>query len=483
MKNRLLSLLALSIVVWSFQVNADTMPSCVLFTPVQTKHVSTIDHLSYTATVGIMPIYNKAHDCIASMSYIAYTKNNADKNRPLTFVYAGGPGASSMTENFLISGPKIIPLDTIGKANADSVLQNNPETWLKFTDLVYIDMVGTGWGRPANENEAKTIFTPDGDANTFSQFILSYLNETHSFNKKIYLLGESYGGFRTPLILTDLLKHFVSVHGVMLISPLLNQNLIESSVAAMSDFALYLPTYTRTALYYKLLSKPLMDNPEKTVEAAKQWATTTYLQSLLLGDTLSAQEQEKIAAQFSEYTGISKEFALSQHNQISKSSFRHHLLNGKDIDFIDSRVTDLPVTHDYEFYVFHIGSFMSSQLVMYPQAMHSIFTELGVKTQSTYINYFDPQEIWHQGSAPTDVISVLHNDLMIAPKTKVFVGVGYYDMAIPYFVTQTAIAQLHVPESIQKNITIHHYAGGHMFYTDPVARKKYYEDIKAFYQE
>lgn len=445
---------------------------CVPFDPVQTQHEWNKD-LSYTATVGVMPIHDTSGHCMATMSYMAYTKNGASQNRPITFVYAGGPGCSSLTDNFLISGPKIVSLQSDG-------LKNNPETWLEFTDLVYIDMVGTGWGKVINPQHKKVIYTPSGDAETFSQFILSYVNRTNSLGRKLILAGESYGGFRTQLVVNHLLKHFVSVSGIILISPELDARLLDPSKSEIVDYVLYVPTFTRTALYHGLLPKTLADNPELTVEAATKWAINDYLPALLLGDRLSESERTSIAQQLSQYIGLSRETVQQNNLRIGKSIFRNSLVAGKTIDYLDSRLADRILDHDYGLFVLHMESFMSSQQTLVPKAVHYVLSDLKAPSKQTYINYFNAPGIWSQGEEQS-VVATLHDNLIISPKTKVFVGYGHYDMDIPYYVTETAIAQLHLPESLRKNIALHAYPAGHMFYLDPTVRTNFFRDIQSFY--
>ncbi|ABS76914.1 hypothetical protein CbuD7D7780_04065 [Coxiella burnetii] len=450
----------------SFIKDKPTLP----FKPTTTQHQIKLKTttLSYHATVGVMPIYNPKKQLMATMSFIAYTADSKDQKRPITFIWAGGPGNASLSENFLVSGPQIIYLNS---STTSPKLVSNSETWLQFTDLVYIDMVGTGFGR-ANKKYVTKIFTPLGDAYTFSNFIIKYLQKYHRLNSPIYLSGESYGGFRAPLVVNNLLKQFIPIKGIILLSPVLSYSYQFSEFGDNTAYPLYIPTFIRTALYFHKLSAALQQNPNKTIQEGTQWSANQYPYYLLRGDSLDKQKRKVLVDQLSQYTGLSKSTIRNNNFRITSDIFRNELLKdiNRNLDLVDARNMQFKINNDYGFYVFYIGTFMSSELVVYPHAMHYIFQTLGVKTSKNYINYFDPQQtVWNKGKMQ-QVISVLHDDLIINPKTKVFVGMGFYDLDFPYFATETAINQFLLPKELRGNISLHHYAGGHMFYIDPKVR-------------
>jgi len=362
-------------------LSAVVSPVFGLSKPVETQGKITLDGkiLNYTATVGIMPIYDKAHKQIASMSYVAYRKNGEDKKRPLTFTYAGGPGSAALSDNFIGSGPKIIPLNQFAEQTKHSTFIDNPKPWLKFTDLVYIDEVGTGWGRPVDKSAAEKIFTAVGDAQTFSQFIQSYLRQNHDFNRPLYIGGGSYAGFRTPLVAKDLLTSFISVKGLFLLSPRLKVSYLQSKFGDMIAYVLAIPTYIRAALYHKRLSAPFQNHPHQTIKDGINWAKTVYLRDLLLGDSLNDRGQENLINKLHDYTGLSKTVIKNNHYKIPMSVFRHALMKDKNkvIDYTDARVLGNKVISDDGFFLFNIPAAMSSQLAVYPPAMHVVLSSLG----------------------------------------------------------------------------------------------------------
>jgi carboxypeptidase C (cathepsin A) len=117
--------------------------------------------LNYLATAGYMPIKDDSGKLKAKVFFVAYTKDG-EKDlslRPITFAFNGGPGSSSIWLHLGALGPKRVLLTEEGKALPPPYkLVSNDYTWLGFTDLVFIDPVGTGYSRPAPGVEAKEFF-------------------------------------------------------------------------------------------------------------------------------------------------------------------------------------------------------------------------------------------------------------------------------------------------------------------------------------
>ena len=448
----------------------------------ETSHTIVINGktISYKATVGIMPIYttDSGHALEATMSYIAYTATG-ETNRPVTFVWCGGPGQSSLSENFYLSGPKIFNPKT-------KVLDNNPQTWLRYTDLVYIDMVNTGWGRPASKEFKKEIFSPTGDASTFTQFIENYLAQNNRINSRIYFVGESYGGIRAPLVANNLLKDAIAIKGMILISPELNDYYNHPAIfGSDTPYILSLPTFIRAALYHHKLSSDFQNNPDKTIQDGTHWALTNYPALLLKGDDLNQSEKNELETNLKNYIGLSAGLIRDNHYRISSDFFYKNILNNtnKKIDYLDTRAEDYVVPFHDQFFVMSIESLMKSQLALYPVAMDYIKNALKFSSKMHYINYQYPDG-WQSDPQYKQVLSVLRSDMIIDNKMKLFVGLGYYDADIPYMVNVVAMNQLLLPVSIRKNIVVHCYDGGHMFYLDNVTiQKQFNSEVEKLYSE
>lgn len=446
----------------------------------ETQHSIKIDgqNIKYTADVGVLPIYDKQHSLMAKMSYFSYTKSG-DTDRPITFIWQGGPGDASLVSNFLVSGPKIYD------SKIDKIVVNQT-TWLRFTDLVYIDMVGTGWGRSLNDKSSKSIYTPEGDAKTFSDFIQNYLIKTHSLGRKIYLSGISYGGYRLPLVAIDLAKNMLSVKGMVLQSPELKRDYHINSYANIYPYIMGLPTQIRAALHYHKLSADFQRNPKKTIYDGTKWALHDYPALLFQGDNLSKVQAHMLLNKLHDYTGLPKVLIKNNHYRIPMELFMDKLVNdtNKQIDYTDYSLTDEKLVSFYDVFPLTMKSFLKTTMYPYPKIMQYVNRNLKVNFKSRYINYFDPQALWSWGTdSPFEAISKLRDSLLINNNAKLFVGAGYYDTDVPYMMTTIAINQLQLPPSIRKDVSVHYYNGGHMFSASPTVRPKFNNDIRYFYSK
>src|SRR6202050_4593688 len=168
--------------------------------------------LHYAATVGTITLKGKDDKPTGVVMYTAFTLDEAKgKNkdsdsgthRPVTFALNGGPGASSVYLNLGAIGPKHIVFANEGDSPSDpATLTDNPGTWLDFTDLVFIDPIGTGFSRSlVDESETKKLFyAPKQDIEYLSLVIYKWLAQNDRLLDKKYLVGESYGRYRGPLM-------------------------------------------------------------------------------------------------------------------------------------------------------------------------------------------------------------------------------------------------------------------------------------------
>ena len=156
--------------------------------------------LAYTATAGTLAFYDQSGDQSASVFYTAYVAKDAPPNRPLTFVFNGGPGAASAFLHLGLVGPRILDFGPDGHDATRASLRDNPDTWLAFTDLVLIDPIGTGWSRAVKRDDAKSFWSVQSDAEAMAKAIALYVAKNNRAGSPKYLFGESYGGFRAAKV-------------------------------------------------------------------------------------------------------------------------------------------------------------------------------------------------------------------------------------------------------------------------------------------
>jgi carboxypeptidase C (cathepsin A) len=231
--------------------------------------------LAYTATAGTLPFYDQSGEQSAAVFYTAYVAKNAGANRPITFVFNGGPGAASAFLHLGLVGPRILDLGPDGRDAATAQLRDNPDTWLSFTDLVLIDPIGTGWSRTVKADDAKHFWSIRSDAESFAKAISLYVAKNNRSASPKYLFGESYGGFRTAKVARALQRdQGILTSGIVMLSPMLEGWLTFGDDESALRAALQLPSLAAATLERKHAFTPA------ALAAAEKFAMTDYLTTL-----------------------------------------------------------------------------------------------------------------------------------------------------------------------------------------------------------
>src|SRR5436305_7200643 len=180
--------------------------------------------LRFKATAGSIPINNGEGKLQAEIAFIAYVRPDSEASaRPLTFVFNGGPGASSAYMQLGALGPWRLPLDNITPSATPTVIPN-PDTWLDFTDLVFVDPVGTGYSRfiATGDEVRKHFWSVDGDIDVLATFMRKWIEKNGRQASKTFIAGESYGGFRAPKLAAKLNEQGVAASGLIMVSAVLD---------------------------------------------------------------------------------------------------------------------------------------------------------------------------------------------------------------------------------------------------------------------
>jgi carboxypeptidase C (cathepsin A) len=254
--------------------------------------------IPYDATAGLIILKNKDDKPIVSMSYVAYTKSGVDdvSQRPITFFYNGGPGSSTIWLHMLAFGPRRV---VVGNGTltppAPYRMENNDDSLLDATDMVFIDAPGTGFGRvlgkdDGGEGTPKDVYGVDQDARSFADFITRYLTQNNRWTSPKYLFGESYGTIRSAVLSNMLVtERGVGLNGVVLLSSILNWNITvdfpQINPGVDLSYQLVLPSYAATAAYHKKLPQQPA-SLEPFLKDVEQFAITDYARALDQGDQL-----------------------------------------------------------------------------------------------------------------------------------------------------------------------------------------------------
>ena len=445
--------------------------------------------IKYTATAGFLQIKDEADKPRAELFFIAYERNGGDDKatRPVTFVFNGGPGASSVFLHLGAIGPKRVLLGEQGTELPPSVkLVYNDYTWLDFTDLVFVDPVGTGYSHAARGVDAKQFYGVEEDTRLAAEFIQCYITRYRRWLSPKFIAGESYGATRAAA-LSGYLQNNMNMYlsGLILISPALNFQTLRFNPGNDLPYMLYLPTYTTAALYHKKLSPELQTSPERSLKQAEAWAEGEYAAALLKGDKLSAAERTNIAEKLSYYTGISKSFTENSNLRINQSRFAKELLRSerRTVGILDSRVIGIDSDATGEYSSFDPALFLTTG--PYAAGMNDY-----VRNVLQY-QHDQPYEVlnlkvnreWNWGSATQGYVNVsetLREAMSKNTHLKVFIACGYYDMATPYCASRYTVSHLGLDPALRDNIVIKYYDSGHQLYTHLPSLKKMTDDASAF---
>ena len=286
----------------------------------------------------------KAEDAppTARMFYVAYFKKDANAaQRPITFIYNGGPGSPTMWLHMGTFGPKrIVTPDAQHQEGAPYTIVNNEYSLLDVSDVVFIDAPGTGLSRTFGKNKAEAFYGVDADGHAFERFIRRFLSKYDRWNSPKYLFGESYGTPRSAVLAADLRS--VDLNGVILLSQILSfDNSVDAPTAnpgVDQAYALALPTYAATAWYHhKLPSQPPALKP--FLEEVQKYALGDYMTALLQGSELPDAQRQAVAEKLHGYTGLPVDYLIRADLRVTGGEFSEELkLNeGMTTGRLDSR--------------------------------------------------------------------------------------------------------------------------------------------------
>jgi carboxypeptidase C (cathepsin A) len=437
----------------------------------------------------------------ASIFYVAYFKKGAPTaDRPITFLYNGGPGSSTVWLHMGAFGPRrVVTKDDSHTPAAPYSLVDNAYSLLDVSDIVFIDAPGTGFSRVAGQDKEKAFYGVDADAYAFGQFITGFLSQYGRWNSPKYLFGESYGTPRSAVLINDLeTGHDVDFNGVVLLSQILNFDLSVDgptfNPGTDEAYITALPTYAATAWYHNRLAGARPADLPAFLSTVEQFATTDYAVALQAGSTLDPARRQAVAERLSQYTGLPVAYVLKADLRIDGGEFEKTLQDNEDLTTgrLDTRFSGpsmdpLSKEADYD-----------PQSAAISSAYVSAFNDYVRKTLNfgegkTYKPEIDVGRYWsfdHTPPGSPDVIRGVANvmpDLATAmkydPDLKVMVNGGYYDLATPFYEGWYEMHHLPIPPKLQANIEYHYYQSGHMVYAHEPALKALHDNVATFIRQ
>src|SRR5215207_998138 len=443
--------------------------------------------LRYTVTTGVMPLKSAAGETEARLFYMALTLDgvNDAARRPLMFSFNGGPGSSSVWLHLGALGPRRVQMMPDGAMPPPPFqLADNEHTWLDFTDLVFIDPVGTGYSRAARPDLANKFFGLQGDIQSVGEFIRLYLVRNSRWTSPLFLVGESYGTTRAAGLAGYLVERGIAFNGVMLISTIMNFQTARFARGNDLPYVLFLPTYAAIAHYHKRLP-PETQGMElrRFLDEVERWAANDYTVALAKGERLTPPERQEVVDRLNRYTGLDKKFIDNSDLRIEIQRFDKELLRDqkRTVGRLDGRfkgIDALAATDTPDF-----DPSMAAIRPPYTATFNDyVRRDLGFRSDLEYFILGGGVGRWDFGSdnVYADTSEALRSAFSKNPYMKLFVASGYYDLATPYFATQYTLRHMGLDPTLQPSITATYYEAGHMMYIDTRELARLKTDAAAF---
>ncbi len=439
--------------------------------------------LNYNATVGKITVRDAKGKKIADVVFTAYIVPGDNPNRPVTFAFNGGPGASSVYLNMGAIGPKHVEFGIDGDAPSDMKVTDNPNTWLDMTDLVFIDPVGTGFSRSSEDADAtkKDFYSTEADIKYLSRVVYDWLTKNGRMRSPKYVMGESYGGYRAPRIAYTLQTRMgVGVSGIVMVSPYLDPAAIGDETALSPlPWMINLPSMTAGNLERQGKLTPA------AMAEVEQYDRTQFVTDFLAGRS-DPQAVGRIVAKVTQYTGLDPALVAKMDGRVDIGTYLReaHRSEGKIGSVYDSNVTaydPFPESYDQQ----SGDPILNAAIAPTTSAMVDFITrQVGWKTDAHYeaLSYA-VGEAWDRTDEPKDKpVGDLRQAIANDPKMSVLIAHGYNDLSCPFFTSQLVIDQLPAYGGSPK-IKLSVYPGGHMFYARPGSSASFKADAKAMYSQ
>ena len=421
--------------------------------------------LKYTATVGTLPVKGADGKPTGEVVFTSYIVDGP--NRPVTFAFNGGPGAASVYLNLGAIGPKRVNFGAEGQSPSDpATLTDNPGTWLDFTDLVFIDPIGTGFSVSlVNDAESKKEFYgPDQDIAYLSRIVYDWLVKNGRLQSRKYIVGESYGGYRGPRLTSYLQSKIgVGINGLVLVSPALSPNDGSPDISPI-PWMITLPSIV--AANYERQGKLTDANMQAVID----YTRGEYAEDLIKGNSDPA-ATPRIVKKVTELTGLDPTFVRQSGGRLETQAFLREEFRetGRLGSRYDPNVTafdPFPYAPEQE----TNDPILLSIIAPTTTAMVDFVTHtVGWKVDARYNALSDEVgRAWDRSNgrgafggaaSETDLRVAIATD----PKLRVLIAHGWADLSCPFMGSLLTVSQFPIMGDASR-VQVKEYAGGHMYY-------------------
>jgi carboxypeptidase C (cathepsin A) len=448
--------------------------------------------IPYKATAGTILLKNEKGEPTGLIYSVAYTRSDVKdpSQRPISFLYNGGPGSATLWLHMGAFGPRrVSTVDAQFTPPAPYKLVDNMESLLDKTDLVFIDAMGTGYSHVVGKGLDKDFYGIDEDVHAFGQFINTYVNRNGRWNSPKFLIGESYGTFRSAALGNYLEDHYsMQLNGIVLISSVLDLSTLTFGPGDDRCFIFYLPSYAAVAWYHKVLKNRPTDMAA-FIEEARQYAQGEYTTALAKGSRISPDEKAAVAKKLSYFTGLSEDYLMKADLRVNLGQFNVELQRSRGLTTgrIDARFSGFTPDLLAEYAEDDpegpaVGGAFTAMLNAYTH------DELNFGKDKTYHNFSEGAREWswkrseHGRFFPgaPNVEPDLAAVMISNPHLLIQVENGYFDMATPFFATEFTMEHLGLPKELQSHIMEDYYDSGHMMYLHEESRVHLHSNIASF---
>jgi carboxypeptidase C (cathepsin A) len=454
--------------------------------PVPKEQSSVTDHtihldgqtVSYKATASTILLKNEKDEPTAAIFSVAYTRSDMKDvhQRPIAFLYNGGPGSASVWLHMGAFGPR-----RVVTPNAESAppppyqVEDNANSLLDKTDLVFIDPVGTGYSRAVGKAQDKDFWGIDADVKSFAQFMNIYVTRNNRWNSPKFLIGESYGTFRSAALSNYLQSNDgMYLNGIVLISTVLDLGTLSFNTGDDMPYIFYLPSYAATAWYHKVLE----DRPADLsafLNEVKQFASTEYAQALMKGSKLPGPERDQVLKKLSRYTGLGEDYLRKADLRVNLPQFMAELQRSRGLTTgrLDARFSGPQTDLLAEFAAYDpletattgpftaaFNNYVREELKFTEERKYDVLNESANRQWDW--KHHSGENFGFPGSP--NVEADLLQALVANPHLHVQAENGLFDLATPFFATEYTMDHLGLPEKLRGNIDLEYYEAGHMMY-------------------
>jgi carboxypeptidase C (cathepsin A) len=469
-----------------------------------------------TWTGGVTPIdyavsakwlvLRKKEKPAAEIFSVSYVAEGGGEERPVTFVFNGGPGASSAYLHMGAVGPKRVEFPPDGSLpEMPPRLVQNEASWLAFSDLVFVDPVGTGFSRVI-ENEkkddakdAKKDDVPDPkeyfgykrDLESLCEFMGRWLSDHGRWGSPVFIAGESYGGYRVGRLARMLQESAgIGLNGAILISPALEITTLQPTDYDVLGWIDTLPTMALSAVHHGRSRAFAAGTPLTQVLAeAEEFATGDYASFLTRGASMPADERDRILTRLADLVGLPLDMIVRAEGRITIRTFCRELLRDerKVLGLYDTTITVTDPFPDRDSFTGPDPT-LSGSTPAYTMAVNRLLrSEIGVETDREYtVLSYEVNTAWkidteHHAFAPAPgATDDLRYGMSLNPHMKAFITHGRYDLVTPYFSSDRLRNLMRLDPEMAGRLTVSHFGGGHMFYAWETSRQEFTEAIASF---